>query len=464
MTTLPPREIPGAVPVGIHAGTRNGRAPSALHQASIGLEERLASRQAKVVVVGLGYAGLPMAVACAEAGYPVVGLDVDTARVDAIQRGVSPVSDVVTTATLAPLLASGALRATTATGALRAADVVVVCVPTPLTAERLPDLRAVRQVVTSLTEHARPGQLVILQSTCGPGTTRQEVGEPLAARGLRVGHDIHVAYAPERIDPGNSSYTVRNTPKLVGGLTPRCTALTARFFACIVDDVVECASPEVAELSKMLENTFRFVNISLVNEFARLCDRLGVNVWDVLDAAATKPFAYLPHRPSAGVGGHCIPVVPFYLADVARQVGTGAELVDAAARVNASQPVWVVDKLARLLAERGQPLRDAHILLLGVTYKPDVADLRESAALAVLAELIERGARVAYHDPWVPTLYVAGRRWCSVPLTALDQYDAAVLLTAHQGVDYARLAATVPLLFDTSNTLAALDAPHVVPL
>jgi len=427
------------------------------------LEARLRSREARVAVLGLGYAGLPMAVACAEVGYPVLGLDVDQARAAAVQTGVSPVTDV-DDAVLGPLVAGGRLRASTDMRLLDDADVALICVPTPLTAERGAELSYVRQAAASLAAHAHPGQLLLLQSTCGPGTTRRELGEPLVARGLRPGMDVHVAYAPERIDPGNTRFTVRNTPKLVGGLTRRCTALATLFYQPLVDQVVPVSSPEIAELSKLVENTFRFVNISLMNEMAQLCDQLGVNVWQVLEAAGTKPFAYLPHWPSAGVGGHCIPIVPFYLVEAAREVGVSAEMVSAAGRVNDGQPAWVVEKLARVLADRGQSLDGARVLLLGMAYKADVADLRESAALSVLENLVARGADVSYHDPWVPTLRAAGREWRSADLGDLKPYTAAVLLTAHGGVDYARIAATVPVVLDTSNKLVVLNSPSVVPL
>lgn len=431
--------------------------PSAL------LEARLRARQARVAVLGLGYAGLPMAVACAEAGYPVLGLDVDPVRVATLSRGTSPIPDVPETV-LAPLVRSTLLQPSTNMALLAEADVVLVAVPTPLTPERTPELRYVHQAAASIATYARPGQLVLLQSTCGPGTTRDALGGRLAARGLTPGLDLHLAHAPERIDPGNRYYTVRNTPKLVGGVSPRCTELAALFFAPLVDQVIPCPNPEVAELSKLVENTFRFVNVSLVNEVARLCDQLGVDVWAVLDAAATKPFAYLPHRPGAGVGGHCIPIVPFYLADAARGAGIAAELVEAAGRVNATQPRWLVDKLERLLGERGQPLDTTRVLLVGMAYKPEVGDLREAASLQVLDELLVRGAQVAYHDPWVPSLCLNGREWHSVPLDDLGRYAAALVLTPHAIVDYARVAAGVPLVLDATNALAPLAAPNVVPL
>jgi len=435
---------------------------TALHPSDL-LEARLRSRAAQVAVLGLGYAGLPMAVACAEAGYPVLGLDVDQARVAAVQAGASPVSDVADSV-LGPLVAQGRIRATTEMDVLREADVALICVPTPLDPERTPDLRYVQQAAASLAQYAHPGQLLLVQSTCGPGTTRRELGRPLEARGLRVGQDVHIGHAPERIDPGNTRFNVRNTPKLVGGATPRCTELAVLFYQPLVDQVVPCASPEVAELSKLVENTFRFVNISLMNELAQLCDRLGVNVWEVVEAAATKPFAFMPHWPSAGVGGHCIPIVPFYLVEAARETGVAAEMVSAAGRVNDAQPAWVVAKLERLLAERSQALDGARILLLGMAYKPEVADLRESSALIVLEQLVGRGAQVNYHDPWVPSLRAAGREWTSGALDNLEQYNAAILLAAHRGVDYARIAATVPVVLDTSNALKSLAAPSVVAL
>ncbi len=435
---------------------------TALHPTVL-LETRLRAREARVAVMGLGYAGLPMAVACAEAGYPVLGLDVDQARVAAVQTGVSPVSNVPDSA-LRPLVATGKVRATTDMSVLGEADIALVCVPTPLTAERTPELRYVQQAAASIAEHAHPGQLILLQSTSGPGTTRRELAGPLEARGFRVGHDLHVAYAPERIDPGNTRFTVRNTPKLISGISPRCTELALRFYEPLVDELVPCATPEVAELSKLVENTFRFVNISLINEVAQLCDRLGISVWDVLAAAGTKPFAYLPHWPSAGVGGHCIPIVPYYLLDVAREQGLAAEMVVAAGRVNDGQPAWVVQKLARLLDARGQALEGARVLLLGMAYKPDVADLRESPALSVLECLLARGAEVAFHDRWVPRFRAAGREWTSSELDNLGQYTAAIVLAAHRGVDYRRVAAEVPLVLDTSNTLSGLRAPSVVAL
>ncbi len=431
--------------------------------ATVSQPRALLQGRLRVAIMGLGFAGLPMAVACAAAGYPTLGLDIDPERVARLQRGESPVADVRSDA-LASLLEQGVLRVEDDLTQVAAADVVLICVPTPLTSERTLDRRYLRQAAATVIAHAHPGQLLLLQSTAAPGTTRAELAEPLAARGLVVGEEVYVAYAPERIDPGNREYGVRNTPKLLGGVTAACTEMAAQFFTPLVEQVVPCASPEVAELSKLVENTFRFVNISLVNEVARVCDRLGVDVWAVLAAAATKPFAYLPHRPGAGVGGDCIPVTPFFLAEAARSLGLETRMVAAAGAINASQPAWVVDKLERLLAERGQALAGARVLVLGVAYKPDVADVRESPAVGVFEALLARGATVAYHDPYVPRFRAAGQVWLSTQFTALERYTAVILLTAHRSVPYAPLVGSGTLVLDTCNALASYHAPNVVPL
>ena len=308
--------------------------------------------------------------------------------------------------------------------------------------------------------------LVVLQSTCGPGTT-SHVLRPLLedASGLRAGDEFFLVFAPERIDPGNVRYTVKNTPKIVGGITPESTRLGCLLFEPCIDEVVPVGSAEVAELAKLVENTFRFINISFINEMALLCDRLGVNVWEVIEAAKTKPFAFMPHYPSPGVGGHCIPVVPQYLQAAAREQGLMGELIPAANRINAAMPRLVVDKLERALAERsGKSLTNASVLLVGVTYKPDIADIRESAALRVFQEAFSRGARVSYHDPLMPTLVVAGEMVESVELDPLElgALDAVVLLTPHTGIDYDRIIRMAPLVIDTHSGLQPREAPNVV--
>ncbi|HZU05178.1 MAG TPA: nucleotide sugar dehydrogenase [Chloroflexota bacterium] len=427
------------------------------------LADRLRARSAHIAVLGLGYAGLPMATELAQAGYLVTGLDTDPERVRLISAGQSPVSDVPASA-IAPLVERGRLRATEDFAVLAEVDGAIICVPTPLTPERRPDLRFVESAARSIAAHLHPDTLVVLQSTCAPGTTRRVVLPLLEASGLRVGEEFFVAFAPERIDPGNTRYTVRNTPKLVGGITPRCTELAALLFAPVVEQVVPVSSPEVAELSKLVENTFRFINISFINEVALLCDRLGISIWEVIEAASTKPFAFMPHYPGPGVGGHCIPIVPFYLEAVAREHGMVAELIEVAGRINDTMPVFVVGKLERLLAERGKRLAEARVLLLGMAYKPDVNDTRESPSLRVLERLLACGAQVGYHDPYVPYVRCGGRLLHSLGMEELvtQRFDCAVLLTAHSAVDYEAIGRQVGFVFDTRNALPALQSAPVL--
>jgi len=428
------------------------------------LERKLRARSARIAVIGLGYAGLPMAVEFARAGFVTVGLDVDVSKVERIRLGRSPVSNVAD-GEIAPLRSGGRLTASTDPRVLDAADVAVICVPTPLTPTGQPDLRFVQAAGATIGKHLHEGMLVILQSTCGPGTTSKTL-QPLLenASGLRTGDDFYLVFAPERIDPGNTRYTVKNTPKIVGGRTPEATRLGCLLYSACIDEVVPVNSPEIAELAKLVENTFRFINISFINEMALLCDRLGVNVWEVIEAAKTKPFAFMAHYPSPGVGGHCIPVVPQYLQAAALDHGLASELIPAANRINNAMPKLVVDKLETALEERGKRLVDASILVVGVTYKPDIADIRESAALRVLEETLARGGRVAYHDPHVPTLTLAGKTVASVELDAADigALDAVVLLTPHTSIDYVRVIRAARLVIDTHSGLQPREAPNVV--
>ena len=428
------------------------------------LERKLTSRSARIAVIGLGYAGLPMAVEFARAGFVTIGLDVDASKVDPIRRGRSPVSNVADDE-IASLRAGDRLTASTNARELDSADVAVICVPTPLTPTGEPDLRFVESAGATLGKHLHDGMLVVLQSTCGPGTTSKTL-QPLLenASGLRAGDDFFLVFAPERIDPGNTRYTVKNTPKIVGGSSPESTRLGCLLYAACIDEVVPVSSPEIAELAKLVENTFRFINISFINEMALLCDRLGVNVWEVIEAAKTKPFAFMPHYPSPGVGGHCIPVVPQYLQAAARDHGLPSELIPAANRINETMPKLVVDKLEYALEERGKRLVDASILVVGVTYKPDIADIRESAAIRVLETALARGARVAYHDPLMPTLTLAGKTVASVDLDTADlgSLDAVVLLTPHTSIDYAHIIRAARLVIDTHSGLQPREAPNVV--
>jgi len=430
------------------------------------LEHKLRTRSARVAVVGLGYAGLPMAVEFARAGFPCVGLDVDRARVEAVSQGRSPVSNVED-ADIAALRADKRLEASTDPRVLDRADVAVICVPTPLTEKGGPDLHFVETAGATIAEHLHSGMLVVLQSTCGPGTTTNTLVPLLElVSNLRDGEDFLTVFAPERIDPGNARFNVKNTPKLVGGTTPEATRAGCELYRACIDEVVPVSSPEVAELAKLVENTFRFINISFINEMALLCDRLGVNVWEVIEAAKTKPFAFMPHYPSPGVGGHCIPVVPQYLQAAAHEQGLISELIPAANRINEAMPKLIVNKLERALQQRlGKSLINARVLLVGITYKPDIADVRESAALRVFETAFSRGARVSYHDPFMPTVRVRdGEVAASVELDqeVLSSADAVVLLTPHTAIDYDRIIASARLVLDSHSGLQPREAPNVV--
>src|SRR5437870_1466751 len=402
------------------------------------LERKLRARSARIAVIGLGYAGLPMAVEFARSGYLTIGLDVDQPKVDVVCAGRSPVSNV-TDDEIASLRTDDRLAASTDPRILDKADVAVICVPTPLTSAGGPDLRFVEKAGATIGAHLHAGMLVVLQSTCGPGTTTGTL-RPLLEQtsGLTAGEDFFLVFAPERIDPGNTRFTVKNTPKIVGGVTPESTRLGCALYEACIDEVVPVSSPEIAELAKLVENTFRFINISFINEMALLCDRLGVNVWEVIEAAKTKPFAFMPHYPSPGVGGHCIPVVPQYLQAAAHEQGLMGELIPAANRINEAMPRLVVDKLASALEERrGKRVINASVLLVGVTYKADIVDVRESAALRVFQEAFSRGARVTYHDPLMPRIVVGGDSFDSVDLdpVVLGTFDAVVLLTPHTTIN-----------------------------
>jgi UDP-N-acetyl-D-glucosamine dehydrogenase len=430
------------------------------------LEQKLRTRSARIAVVGLGYAGLPMAVEFARAGFVCVGLDVDRSRVEAISLGRSPVTNV-DDAEIAVLRRCGRLDASTDSRVLDDADVAVICVPTPLTSDGGPDLHFVEAAGATIAEHLHSGMLVVLQSTCGPGTTTQRLVPLLElVSNLRDGEDFLVVFAPERIDPGNALFNVKNTPKLVGGTTPEATRAGCELYRACIDEVVPVSSPEIAELAKLVENTFRFINISFINEMALLCDRLGVNVWEVIEAAKTKPFAFMPHYPSPGVGGHCIPVVPQYLQAAAQEHGLISELIPAANRVNESMPKLIVDKIERALRQRlGKPLINADIVLVGITYKPDISDVRESAALRVLESAFSRGARVSYHDPFMPSVRLGANdvmRSILLDQDVLSSADAVVLLTPHTNIDYDRIIRGARLVVDTHSGLQPREAPNVV--
>jgi UDP-N-acetyl-D-glucosamine dehydrogenase len=421
-------------------------------------DERIASRSARVGIVGLGYAGLPLAMAFAEAGFDVVGIDLNAERVQAISDGRSYLVDVPVERYAD---VDGKLTATTDYAAVSTLDALTICVPTPLSKTRTPDLSYVVAAAESVAEQISPGQLVILQSTTYPGTTEQVIRPILERAGARVGHDIFLGYAPERVDPGNKNWTVHTTPKLVGGVTGECLRRTKLLYETIVQTVVPVSSPMVAETAKLHENTFRAVNIALANELALMCDRLGISAWEVIEAAATKPFAFLPHYPGPGLGGDCIPVVPHFLAWRLREYGYSAQLIDAAAEVNAQMPTYVLQKVADALNEAGRPIKGSRILLLGVTYKADVADIRESPSLEVLRQLAARGGDVRYCDPYFPALDLDGDPYTSVAFTdeEVAAADCVVMLTPHREFLEEPRWDHATLVVDTRNVVPR--APHV---
>jgi UDP-N-acetyl-D-glucosamine dehydrogenase len=403
----------------------------------------------EIAIIGAGYVGLPLARCFAEAGVPVVLVDVDEERVASIQRGESYVEDVPSEA-LALLVESGALAATTDYDVLENADTIVVALPTPLSANREPDLSVVLGAVEEISPRLRKGQLVSLESTTYPGTTREEVLPMLERRDLEVGKDFFLAFSPERIDPGREDWTVKTTPKVVGGVTPECTKRACDLYERAMDTVFSVSSPEAAELTKLLENIFRSVNIALVNELAQLCDRMHVDVWEVVEAAATKPFGFMSFKPGPGLGGHCLPVDPFYLAWKAREYDFYTEFIELAGKVNENMPYFCMEKITRALNSHEKAVKGSNVHLVGVAYKADVGDLRESPALKLIGLLREEGADVSYHDPHVPELPEHGLS--SQDLNgSVAKADCVAIVTAHSGIDYERLAEQAHLVVDFRN-------------
>ncbi|RKT54891.1 nucleotide sugar dehydrogenase [Saccharothrix australiensis] len=401
-----------------------------------------------LVVVGVGYVGLPLAAAASAAGLSVIGYDTSPAVRDALEAGRPHIPDV-TPAQLKSMRANG-FTTTTDPSAIASADTVVICVPTGLDPEGRPDLSAVRAAAATVSDHLRPGTLVVLESTSFPGTTDEVLRPILERHGLVAGEDFPLAYSPERIDPGNRRYGIRNTPKVVSGHTPLCAKHCAAFYGRFVETVVVAKGTREAEMAKLLENTYRYVNIALINEIAMFCERLGLDVWDVLHCAATKPFGFAPFTPGPGVGGHCIPVDPRYLLDKAHRTGARLGVVEAAREVDRAMPGYLVDRVARLLAEGGTPVAGARVLLLGVTYKADVPDTRESAALRIAAGLTALGARIAYHDPVAGAVARLGPPVADLDSAVRDS-DAVVLLVPHSAYDLGHLGRNARLLLDVTG-------------
>lgn len=419
------------------------------------LIEKITGRTAQVGIVGLGYVGLPLAVAFAQAGFRVIGVDVTASKVDCLNRGQSYIEDVPDEV-LRPLVADGKLTASTNYAALQAVDTISICVPTPLRKTKDPDISYIISATDSIAQYGGGhGKLIVLESTTYPGTTEEIILPRLTSNGDEVGRDFFLAFSPERIDPGRKDYTVFTTPKVIGGLTPACTEIAVALYATIVQQPVPVSSPAAAEMVKLLENTFRAVNIGLVNEMALMCDKLGLNVWEIVEAAATKPYGFMPFYPGPGLGGHCIPIDPLYLSWKLRTLNYTARFIELASEVNGSMPEYVVGKIADGLNDDGKAVRGSQILVLGVAYKPNVSDMRESPALDIIHLLQGKGAKVVYHDPFVPDLSHEGILLQSQPLTAdlLRGADCVVIVTNHREVDYGLVAAESRLIVDSRNVM-----------
>ena len=432
------------------------------------LLEKFANRTARVAILGMGYVGLPLAVAFAEAGFEVLGIDPDKRKIDTIQRGESHIHDVPS-AQVARLASSGKLSASTDFAGLAEADAVSICVPTPLRKTGDPDLSFILSAAEQLAEYMHAGMVVILESTTYPGTTREILLPKLGDdKGLTVGEDFFLAFSPERVDPGRQDWTTLNTPKVIGGITPACTEVLAAWYSCALKTVVPVSSAEVAEMAKLLENTFRMINIGLVNEMAMMCEKLGVDVWEVIDAAATKPFGFMKFTPGPGLGGHCIPIDPLYLSWKLRALNYTARFIELASEINTGMPRYVVGKVQDALNDQGKSLKGNRVLVLGAAYKADIDDLRESPALDVIGLLQQKGAIVQYHDPYIPKLRYEGIALDSAPdlMHAVREADCVVIVTNHSTYDYPALLENAQLIVDTRNALGSLGRsnPKVVRL
>ncbi len=427
------------------------------------LEDRFADGTAVLGVVGLGYVGLPLAVEMAKAGHRVVGLDVSGEKVALINAGTSYIPDVPIEE-LASLVTAGFISASTDFARACECDAIAICVPTPLDAMKEPDTSYMEAAAASIVEHLRPGTLVTLESTTYPGTTEEVIQPILESGGLKVGETLYLAFSPERVDPGNPIYQTRNTPKVVGGVTAECTATAVAMYSRFIDTVVPVSTTRAAEMTKLLENIFRCVNIALMNELLQVSERMGINIWEVVEAAKTKPFGFMPFYPGPGLGGHCIPIDPFYLSWKARQYDLHTEFIELAGKTNEAMPYYVVSRLMDALNTKRKSLAGARVLVLGVAYKGDIDDTRESPAIKIIELLLDKEADVVYHDPYVPRFPVSDTVLASIDLTdeALAGADVVLILTDHSNVDYAAVAEHADLVLDTRNALKGHPSDKVV--
>jgi UDP-N-acetyl-D-glucosamine dehydrogenase len=428
------------------------------------LKEKIETKTARVGIVGLGYVGLPLAVEFAKAGFSVTGIDVMQPRVDSLNRGESHVQDVPSSE-VAQLLGEKRFRATTDFSVVRDLDTLNICVPTPLRKTKDPDMSYIVSAAEEIAKHFHPGLLVILESTTYPGTTDELLLPSFEKDGLKVGQDFFLCFSPERVDPGNPVYQTSNTPKVVGGITPACSEMGKLFFSQALETVVAVSNTRVAEMVKLLENTFRMINIGLVNEMALMCDGMGIDVWEVIDAAATKPFGFMPFYPGPGLGGHCIPIDPFYLSWKTKQSGIEARFIELAGYINGNMPHFVADKIQNALNDRGKPVKGSHIHLAGVAYKRNIDDVRESPALDIMLLLRRRGAVVTYSDPFVSTLKIDGLNLQSEELAeSARRADCVVIVTDHSSFDYKGLLDASTLIVDTRNAMKSFRSEKIVRL
>lgn len=429
---------------------------------SDGLAEKIRTRTARAGVIGLGYVGLPLAMELAEAGFSVLGFDTDPQKIGSLNSGISYIRDV-DSEQVRLHIKRGGFQASGDFAAIGELDAVSIAVPTPLDKAKDPDMRFVIAAAEHVARHLHPGMLIILESTTYPGTTEEVLLPLLESTGLKVGADFFLCFSPERVDPGNPDFRTRNIPKVIGGITPACTEFGRLFYASALERVVTVSSSSAAEMVKILENTFRMVNIGLVNEIALICDRMGINVWEVIDAASTKPFGYMPFYPGPGLGGHCIPIDPFYLAWKSRQVGVEARFIELAGAVNSYMPRHVVDKIQDALNVRGKPLRGAQIHIVGVAYKRDIEDVRESPALDIIRLLEQKGATVTYSDPYVARIQLNGHSLLSCELhDKASSADCVAIITNHSSIDYARLSESAELIVDARNAMKNYTSDNVV--
>lgn len=421
--------------------------------------------KASVCIIGLGYVGLPLAVAFAKAGLKVLGVDIQQRRVDWVNKGKPYIADV-DSKVLRETVRKGLLKATTDQSRLKEVDAICICVPTPLTKTKDPELSYVISESETVSRYLQKGQLVVLESTTYPGTTREVMLPILERSGLKAGRDFYLAFSPERIDPGSKNYNVRNTPKVVGGIDTKSTKLATLLYSRIVERVVPVSSPEVAEMTKVFENVFRNVNIALVNELTLLCEKMGLSVWEVIDAAATKPFGYMPFYPGPGIGGHCIPLDPYYLANKAREYDFHIRFIELAADINEHMPYYVVSRISDAMNSKGKSLRGARVLVLGVAYKRDVEDVRESPSLKLIKLLREKGANVSYNDPYVANVRISEKNLRSVELTdeQLASADCVLIATDHTCYDYKDIARKSSFVFDTRGATRKLKNKNIVRL